>query len=284
MADRSAGKMNRRTAVDYNRCRDFEVDAVIPGVRSLVGFDERSPAPELRRKFPEPFVVVIIDIGPTLRVQLRGEPSGARHAGGFVAGLGDAFALVEHTGHQRGVQVDLAPTAARRLFGVPLSEIANRIVALSDLLPPEHRSLAERLDAARCWPERLALVEAMLARRLVDSRLETARVDWAIGRIEAAGGRISLAALARELGCSHKHLISLFRDQVGATPKLFARLVRFERMMRDARTGSRGWAELALAHGYCDQAHLAREVARFTGIAPTAARVNFVQEPVSTSP
>ena len=54
-------------------------------------------------------------------------------------------------------------------------------------------------------------------------------------------------------------------------PKLFARLVRFERMMREGRGGAQSWAELALAHGYCDQAHLAREVARFTGLTPTGA-------------
>jgi AraC-like DNA-binding protein len=244
---------------------------VIPGVLSMVGFDERSPGPGVQRQFPEPWVVMIIDFGSTLRVKLRGEASSSRHVGGFVAGLGDAFALVERSGRQRGVQVDLTPTAARRLFGVPVSELANRIVALTDLLPAEHRSLADRLDAAPSWPERLDLVEALLARRILDAPVDTARVDWALGRIQSAGGRLALGALAREIGCSHKHLIALFRDQVGVNPKLYARLVRFERTMRAARAGAASWAELALEHGYSDQAHLAREVAHFTGLTPTAA-------------
>jgi AraC-like DNA-binding protein len=244
---------------------------MIPGVLSVVGFDERSPAPEVRREFPEPWVVMIIDFGSTLRVRRRGETSATRHVGGFVAGLGDAYALVEHTGHQRGMQVDLTATAARRLFGMPLCEIANQIVPLPDLLPAGHRSLAERLDASRSWPQRFAVVEELLTRHLLGSSVDTARVERALARIEATGGRLALGALARELGCSHKHLIALFRDQVGVNPKLFARLVRFQRAMRDARAGSPGWAELALEHGYCDQAHLAREVAHFTGLTPTAA-------------
>jgi len=244
---------------------------MIPGVLSVVGFDERSPATEVRREFPEPWVVMIIDFGSTLSVRRRGDASATRHVGGFVAGLGDAYALVEHTGHQRGMQVDLTATAARRLFGMPLSEIANRIVSLPDLLPAEHRSLAERLDALRTWPERFAIVDALLRQRVLGSSIDTARVERALARIEATGGRLALGALARELGCSHKHLIALFRDQVGVNPKLFARLVRFERAMSGARAGSHSWADLALEHGYCDQAHLAREVAHFTGLTPTAA-------------
>lgn len=244
-----------------------------PHVRSLVGFDEWLPRPQSRRQFPEPFVVLIVEFGAPLRVTLGGDGRTAgRHPGGFVAGLGDAFAVTEHQGRQRGVQVDLTPTGARRLFGMPLSQIAGRVVALRDLLPAESRTLAERLDAASDWSARLSLVEDLLARRILSARVDTARVDWAVAQIDASGGRVDVGQLAQDLGHSHKHLIALFHDQVGVTPKLLARLVRFERVIRHARDSPISWAELALAHGYFDQAHLARDVRRFTGLTPTEAR------------
>jgi AraC-like DNA-binding protein len=193
-----------------------------------------------------------------------------------VAGLGDRFAITEHEGRQCGVQVDLTPTGARRLFGMPLSELAGRIVALRDLLPAELGELSERLEASADWAARLDLVEALLARRILGARLDSARVDWALARIEASGGNLDLGALARALGHSRKHLIALFHDQVGVPPKLLARLVRFERAMRHARSGAPvRWAELASALGYFDQAHLAREVRHFTGLTPTQARVSL---------
>jgi AraC-like DNA-binding protein len=245
-----------------------------PHVRSLAGFDERSRGPESRRQFPEPLVVLIFEFGPSLRVTLGGDPrTAARNDGGFVAGLGDSFATTQHDGHQRGIQVDLTATGARRLFGIPLSELAGRIVPLRDLLPVETRTLADRLDAATDWGARLDQVEDLLARRILGSQVDTSRVDRAVARIEASGGRLEIGGLARDLGCSHKHVIELFRDQVGVGPKLFSSLVRFEHVMHAARADvATRWADLAIAHGYSDQAHLAREVKRFTGLTPTAAR------------
>lgn len=248
-----------------------------PYVRNFVGYEEWVPRPESRRQFPEPFVVLIAEFGPPLRVALGGDSrAAARHSGGFAAPLGDVFAITEHEGRQRGVQVDLTPTGARRLFGIPLSELAGQVVTLRDLLLAEDRTLAEQLDASTEWTSRLDLVEDLLARRILNAGLDTARVDWAVARIESSGGLLDVGSLAREVGHSRKHLIALFHDQVGVAPKLLARLVRFERVMRQAR-GSVPirWADLAMAHGYCDQAHLARDVRRFTGLTPTEARASL---------
>ena len=92
-------------------------------------------------------------------------------------------------------------------------------------------------------------------------------------RIEETGGAVEMRALARELGYSRKHVITLFRDHVGLPPKLLARIVRFDGLLRQLRTGAAtSWADLALDCGYYDQAHLVREVRRFTGLTPTEAR------------
>jgi AraC-like DNA-binding protein len=262
-----------RDGVFFERARRTPCAALRRHVRSIEGYDERTPGPRSHREFPEPWIVVIIEFGPTLRVALGGdERNAARHPGGFVAGLGDRFAITEHEGCQRGVQVDLTPTGARRVFGIPMSELSGRIVALRDVLPTESFALSERLSAARDWAMRLDLVEGFLVRRVLGARLDSACVDWAVAQIEARGGILDVGSLARDLGYSHKHLISLFREQVGIPPKLLARLVRFERVRRTAHSDARiGWAELALRHGYCDQSHLAREVKQLTGLTPTQA-------------
>jgi methylphosphotriester-DNA--protein-cysteine methyltransferase len=63
----------------------------------------------------------------------------------------------------------------------------------------------------------------------------------------------------------------LFREQVGLTPKLYCRLHRFQDVLRQIAVGAPvDWADLALAGGYCDQAHLANEFRDFSGISPSA--------------
>ena len=76
--------------------------------------------------------------------------------------------------------------------------------------------------------------------------------------------------LTTALGCSRKHLVSQFRDQVGLPPKQVARVLRFESVVRalgDARP--RSWTEVAMGAGYYDQAHLIRDFNEFAGCTPT---------------
>jgi AraC-like DNA-binding protein len=241
-----------------------------------VGYSERTPGGSRRKELPGPFVVVVIEMAPPIRVHAPVGGAG-RYQGGFVAGLHDRFAITEHDGFQRGIQVNLTPLGARRLLGLPLSELAGRVVSLRDLLPAEHRPLAERLDELPDWDARFDLLDDLLLARMTEARVDTRTVSWAVARIEESGGLLDVGALCQRLGYTHKHVIDLFRDQVGMPPKRLARIVRFHRLAEHLRRGGGGtWAELALAFGFYDQAHLAREVREICGSTPTQVRPTLI--------
>ncbi|MBX3223100.1 MAG: AraC family transcriptional regulator [Labilithrix sp.] len=254
-------------------------------VRSWLGYSEAG-APARRRELPGPSVVVILDLGSPLRVTESGDATRwLRHAGGFVAGLDDGPSLTEHDGRHAGIQLSLTPSGARALFGVRLGTIARRVIALSDVLP-RSRSLSERLASAPSWAERFAIVEAELFGRTPDAARASAAASWATGQIERSGGRVEIGALASELGYSRKHLAAIFDEHVGLTPKLYASLVRFDRVVDRLKTApGQRWTDLAFAHGYADQAHLAREVRRFAGVTPTSVKASLaVEHPLFASP
>ncbi|WP_437484714.1 helix-turn-helix domain-containing protein [Sorangium sp. So ce1014] len=249
-----------------------------PYIRDYSGYTEEAPGPLRRVEFPVPQVVVIIEFGPSIRVfDAGGEGRHALYPGGFVAGLDDTFTLTEHDGFQRGLQVNLTPIGARLFFGVPMAELTGRVVSARDLLPRKHARLAERLEELPTWDARFDLIERALGERVDEARHELGVVPWAVRRIEECGGAVDMRALARELGYSQKHVIDLFRENVGVPPKLLARLVRFDRLVQHLKAGASGtWAELAQRFGYYDQAHLARDVKQFTGTTPTRARAALI--------
>jgi len=241
-------------------------------VRDYVGYVEVTPGALSRREVPSPDITLIISFGPAIGVSDPGAPeAAAQRCTSFVAGLHDAPVLTEHAGYQHGIEVRLAPLAARRLFGVPMHMLANCVVALEDLLGRDAERLVERLYEAPGWAPRFALLDDALARRLDAARPPSPGVAWAWGRLRETHGALPVGTLADELGWSRRHLAAQFREQVGVPPKLLARILRFDRVIALLRHADpERWAEVAYDCGYYDQAHFNRDFRQFADSTPTA--------------
>jgi AraC-like DNA-binding protein len=249
----------------------------------LTGYAERAPGPVAFRELPCTYVPVIIDLDAGWSIEdCRRPERPPERLGSFVAGLTDGPVIVSHGGSARCLQVDLAPLAARRLLGVPMSELANRSISLEDVLGPAAGELVRRVADAPGWPERFALVERAFAARIAEAPGADPGVAWSFGVLAGSGGLAPIGGLATELGWSHRRLIARFRDALGLPPKLVARIIRFERLGRLVATDAAiDWARAAVDCGYYDQAHLARDVRDLAGVTPTELRllgVNSVQD------
>jgi AraC-like DNA-binding protein len=240
-------------------------------VRGYTGYHEFTPGVMRRREVPTGNVALILSFGPSISVHDPRRPGRPESRTSFVVGLDDSYAVTESTGDQHGVQVNLTPPAAHMLLGVPMDDLARRVVALDDVLGAEAARLGERLHDAPGWEARFALLDSALGSRLSEARPPLPGIVWAWRRLEVTGGRVEIGDLARELGWSRKRLIVRFREQVGLSPKLLARILRFERVVRLIRAGGRrSWVETAYDCGYYDQAHLNRDFREFAGTTPTA--------------
>ena len=160
----------------------------------------------------------------------------------------------------------------RALIGIPLEVLTDRRLPLGDLWGRSAGDLAERLALAPDTLSRIALLEAELTRRIAAT---DRRVDAAVERIVATGGRVPINGIASAVGVSRQHLARQFLRHVGITPKTFARVVRFERVLRAVARGRRDWARLAADCGYFDQAHLIGDFRELAGAPP----VPFFQSP-----
>ena len=97
----------------------------------------------------------------------------------------------------------------------------------------------------------------------------TRSVSYALRAIYGGLDAVRIGRIADTIGISHKHLLREFDRCVGLTPKLFARLCAFQRVIRSVgQKREVDWAGMASTCGYHDQAHLIHEFRAFSGLTP----------------
>jgi AraC-like DNA-binding protein len=242
-------------------------------VREYEGYREAMPQPLRRREIPSASIPVIINFGPPYRLLDPAAPDDPARAveqrSGFVAGLDDTFALTESTGAAHCVQLNLDPLAAYRLFARPMSDLTRQVVALEDLLGAGATLLTEELASEPTWEGRYAILDTMLAARLVAMPAPMPEIAWAWRQLVRSGGKISVTMLSGELGWSPKRLIAHFREQIGLPPKQSARLLRFQHAVVRLGAGTvPDWSAFAVECGFYDQSHLIAEFRQFAGETP----------------
>ena len=162
------------------------------------------------------------------------------------------------------------PGCAPSLLRLPVSALLNQSVALHEV---SHNALLEQFeriaDESNLSAKRSAL-EASLFNCLAGSvpidDAVSATIQWLArhpqGRVEELSGWI---------GLSSRQLQRRFSASVGYGPKTFQSVLRFQRFLNLAggKRNGRTLAHLAADAGYADQAHMTREVHRFSGTRPS---------------
>jgi AraC-like DNA-binding protein len=190
-----------------------------------------------------------------------------RFRGGVVSGAYSRAFAIETRTHASIVGVHLKPGGAASLLGISAGELANTHVELEALWGRRSVELRDRLCAAAQPSQRFRILEQALIGSLSRSPGVRGEVAVALGRLGAPG--VEVGDVARQVQLSHRRFIELFTEQVGMTPKRYARVCRLQRALRLVTGhGAPAWTQVALDCGYFDQAHLCRDWAEFTGFSP----------------
>jgi transcriptional regulator GlxA family with amidase domain len=166
------------------------------------------------------------------------------------------------------------------LFGVPGSELASRVVALSDLWGRRRSAeLVERLSDAPSWQRRFDVLDEVFTRTLSPVQRPASLLRaW---QDLAANNQMPIDELARRIGWSRQHLAASFRLEFGVTPGTARRIFRFERACRLIKSARPRLADVAAACGYHDQAHMTHEWNTLAGCTPRTWMANelpFLQD------
>ena len=256
----------------------FEMVRRAPGrllqnaVTDICGYRETAPGHFRNVEYASLTVPLVISFAEPFAIGLGRNPGDNDRFASFAAGLFAGPVIIESFGAACCVQINFTPLGARRFFSQPMSELADSMVVLDDVLGAEGMALRERLGNAPDWAARFDLAEAFVAERLGHATDTSPEIAWAYERIVASGGRTRISTIAEKLGWSRKHLAGSFSNAIGIGPKTLSRIVRFNRALGLSQHETTGWADIAADCGYADQAHLVREFRQLAGDPPTALR------------
>ena len=242
-----------------------------PFAAGYVGYRIEGAPPGMHRGLPSRHLTFIVTLDSTVHIAAMPNPTQPpRSFTALAGGLHAAPALISHDGYQHGIQVHLTPLGARVLLGLPAGELASTVIELGTLLGPVAGELLERVRSASTWNDRFLKLDQALTRVVRQRDGPVPELGWAWRRLAASHGGVKVATLAREVGWSRRFLGARFRHEFGLTPKVAARVMRFELAQRLLRAPHRlGLAGVAVRAGFYDQAHLHREWRELAGCTPS---------------
>lgn len=171
--------------------------------------------------------------------------------------------------HEAIMGVHFKPGGAFPFLNTNASELTNTHACLADLWGSPGYELWERLCAAATPQRRFRIMEKVLSGRLQGETTRQVQMKLALKMFAMDGNGIMVREVARELGLPQRQFIQLFSSHVGLTPKVFCRIIRFQRARVLAeKLETPHWAELALHCGYFDQSHLINDFQEFSGATP----------------
>ncbi len=214
---------------------------------------------ELMVSFAEPHRVLAVGEKPVLETHRRF----------WVAGLHNQPLAIESAGDSHVIGISFRPGGAHALLGRTLVGLLNQVVAADLLLGYEMNRLREQIAAAQDLLAQIEVIEQWLLSHLTPDEYAFCLVRRAIDTLDNTIGGMPIAQLCDQLGLSNKHLITLFQQVVGISPKNLARIMRFKHLVRQIRGETVvNWADVAYRFGYYDQSHLIQEFRALAGVTP----------------
>jgi AraC-like DNA-binding protein len=197
--------------------------------------------------------------------------NGFEIAPSLLMGIRSRFSIIDTAKLRSAMGVVFRPGGLHAFLNMPADVFHDKNVSLDLIWGSMVRVLRDRLRTATYPGAKFRVLEAALLEHLNERVQLNAAVRYALQEFARKPQIPRVRELAQEAGLSRRRFAQVFREQVGLTPKLYCRLQRFQNALKQIASGaSVDWAQLALAAGYCDQAHLAHEFRNFSGLSPSA--------------
>lgn len=235
--------------------------------------DGRCPPHARERVLPTGAMQLIVNLAEDeIRVYEPGEPHRVRRfPGSLVTGAHSSFGVVDTASQASTLGVAFRPGGAFPFLGLSARDLRDVDAPLDALWGVHSEALRDELLGHGTPAARFRILESALLARAARPLERHPAVALALAAFRSGPESVTVAQVVERAGLSHRRFVELFTDEVGLPPKLFRRVRRFQAALHRLERGQGvELTDLALACGYYDQAHMARDFRAFAGLAPTA--------------
>lgn len=172
------------------------------------------------------------------------------------------------TGSVSAFGIFLKPFASWQLFRIPPAQFAGQEFQADDVFGPWITELWLKLTECKTFSNRVRVATETLLPFAEHASPQT-RTMAAARELFQGGFGMRIEQLARESCMSIRSYQRKFVAETGFSPKLFARLRRFQMAVDRKRAAGTRWLDVAHELGYFDQMHMVNDFRAFGGETPS---------------
>ena len=180
--------------------------------------------------------------------------------------------LIRDCGHDFwALKIIFQPCALYRITGIPMHELVNNFADAEAIFGKEVNLIYERLNGSDNLTEMISQIELYL-RKVISRKVKSIHpIDFVCQRILTQEESQNLDIFANQSYLSTRQFIRKFEERTGISPKLFDRIVRFDKAYRlKNNRPDLDWLTISLNNGYYDYQHLSKDYKDFTGHTPVS--------------
>lgn len=167
------------------------------------------------------------------------------------------------------VGIRFKPAGASLFLPLPLNELKEHAVSLSELNIKNHPKLYSQVYKADTITKKVLIIEQWLWKFFDPKNHIPHVVDGALAYLEKHNGMKKISSLTQYLDIDKRKLERLFQHHVGLSPKEYSRNIRIAKA-RDyiKQSDNNSLTDIAYDLGYYDQPHFINQFKKVEGISP----------------
>lgn len=224
--------------------------------------------PEKQRIVPDGCMEMIFEYGDLYR-QYRSDGSFFVQPKCFVFGQITQPLEIEATGETHIFAVRFHPEGFIPFATIPIAEMENRPVPLTELFGKDGIWLEKEILSAQTTVERIAIIERFLLERLISPKSVDNIAKASVAIIFELNGQLSVDELSDQLKINRRQLERKFSSVIGLSPKQLSKIIRLQATLKMiANHQFTSLTAIAYQGNYYDQAHFIKDFKEFTGMSP----------------